>query len=136
MGSGVGVITIIAALLDFEACGIEVDPWLVEQSEGLAEEFNASAEFSVGSFIPPQFQDEVDLHQTEIPSILPGDCGYQGLGRELDDFDLVYAFYWPGLEDMFFELMRRHGRPDALLLTYGGVEGYRLWRDAQEIPID
>ena len=136
LGSGVGVITIIASLLNFEANGIEVDPWLVEQAQSLADEFSADAEFSTGTFIPRQFQGEVDQYQTDVTSILEGDCGYQDLGRDLDDFDLVYAFYWPGLEDLFFDLMLQHGRPDALLLTYGGLEGYRLWRGRQEIPIE
>ena len=135
LGSGVGVITIVAAILGFEACGIEIDPWLAQQSEDLADEFGVEAHFAAGSFIPEEFQGEVDLHQTELPSILHGNPGFHELERDLDDFDLVYAFYWPGLDELFFELMRRHGQPGGLLLTYGGIEGYRLWRDGEELSI-
>ncbi len=133
LGSGVGVITIIAARLGFDACGIEIDPWLVDQAEELQEEFDADAQFATGTFVPPAFQEEVDRQQTELPSVLDGSCGYAELGRDLDEFDLVYAFYWPGLEELFFELMRQHGRPGALFLTFGGLEGYRLWRDGKEL---
>lgn len=136
LGSGVGVITILAAQLGYDASGIEIDPWLVEQADDLADEFGAEASFAAGTFVPAEFQDVVDRQQTELPSILDGDCGYQALGRDLDEFDLVYAFYWPGLEELFFELMERHGRAGALFLTYGGLEGYRLWRDGQELAID
>jgi hypothetical protein len=135
LGSGVGVIAITAALLGYDAAGIEIDPWLVDRSSELAAEFGAEVGFAAGSFVPPTFQDEVDREQTEIPTILDGPSGYAELGRDLDDFDLVYAFYWPGLEDLFFELMRQHGRRGALLLTYGGLEGYRVWRDGTALDL-
>ena len=135
LGSGVGVITILAAKLGFEASGIEIDPWLVEQSEDLAGEFDADATFANGTFIPPAFQERVDQYEMDLPTILDGNSGYEELGQPLDSFDLVYAFYWPGLEDLFFELMAHHGREGALLLTYSDLEGYRLWSDRQEIAL-
>ncbi|MCA8956434.1 MAG: class I SAM-dependent methyltransferase [Planctomycetes bacterium] len=135
LGSGVGVITIIAALLGYEAAGIEIDPWLVDQSETLAAEFGADATFACGSFVPDSFQPIVDRHETELPTVLDGHPAYAELGADLADFDLVYAFYWPGHERLFEQLMRRHGRPGALLLTYGGIEGYRAWRDGRPVPL-
>ena len=50
-------------------------------------------------------------------------------GMDLCDFDLVYAYPWPGEEDWLFELMRRHARPDAMLLTYEVCEGFRVTED-------
>lgn len=135
LGSGVGVITILAAKLGFDASGIEIDPWLVEQSQDLACEFDADASFANGTFIPSDFQERVDQYEMDLPTILDGNCGYEELGQQLDSFDLVYAFYWPGLEDLFFELMAQHGREGALLLTYSDLEGYRLWRNREEIAI-
>ena len=60
-----------------------------------------------------------------------GACGYDELELELDDFDLIYAYPWPGEEDWLYELVRRHARPGALLLTYDVSEGFRLARDGE-----
>lgn len=129
LGSGVGTITVISALLGYDAAGIEIDADLVDSATELATEFDVTPSFSCGTFIPPGFQDAADRHDSEIPSVLDGESGYDALGRTLDDFDVVYAFHWPGLEDLFLELMATYGRPGALLLTYGGTEGFRTWRD-------
>jgi hypothetical protein len=136
LGSGVGVVAITAALLGFDAAGIEIDPWLVDASEDLAEQFGAEVCFAEGTFVPPEFQEHVDRQDTEIPTVADGLPGYDDLDRDLADFDLVYAFPWPGLEEVFFELMARHGGEGALFLTYGGLEGYRLWRDGVELQMD
>jgi hypothetical protein len=135
LGSGVGVIAITAARLGYDAAGIEVDPWLVGAAEDLAAEFHAPATFANGTFVPESFQETVDRHETEIPTIADGVPAYAELGRQLDDFDLVYAFPWPGTEELFFELVRDHGRPGALFLTFGATEGCRIWRDGAEIPV-
>ena len=131
LGSGVGVITIMASLLGFDAAGIEIDPWLVEAAQSLADEFGTDSAFANGSFIPTEFCEEVDRHQAdaEIPTVLEGVPAYPDLGMDLDEFDAVYSYHWPGLEDLFFELMRRHGRPGGWFLTFGGLNGLQVWRE-------
>ena len=129
LGSGVGAITVIAALLGYDSAGIEIDTYLVDSATELASEFGVTPSFACGTFIPTGFQEVADRYDTEIPSVFDGESAYDELGRALDDYDIVYAFHWPGLEDLFLELMAAHGRPGALLLTYGGTEGFRTWRD-------
>src|SRR5262245_50345847 len=51
-GSGFGVVTCLAAMIGFDACGIEIEPELVDAARRLAEDFELSAEFVCGSFIP------------------------------------------------------------------------------------
>src|SRR5207248_1398205 len=51
-GSGVGVVACLAALLDFDACGIEVEAELVDAARRLADDFGLPVEFAHGSFIP------------------------------------------------------------------------------------
>ena len=41
----------------------------------------------------------------------------------------------PEVEEVFFDLMAGYGHPDARLLTYGGLEGYRLWQGRRELPL-
>src|SRR5262245_62800329 len=51
-GSGFGVVTCLAAMIGFDACGIEIEADLVDAARRLAEDFELSAEFVCGSFIP------------------------------------------------------------------------------------
>src|SRR5262245_43093830 len=51
-GSGFGVVTCLAAMLDFDAYGIEIDSELVQAAVQLAADFDVPVEFIRGSFIP------------------------------------------------------------------------------------
>lgn len=126
LGSAAGVVTIMADLLGFEACAIELEPFLVERSIELAERFGSGATFVEGSFVPPGYQDDVENLSADRLTPTGGACAYDELGLELDDFDLVFAYPWPGEEVWLLEMMRRFGRSDALLLTYDAAEGFRL----------
>lgn len=133
LGSATGVVTILADLLGFEACGIELEPWLVERSSELARRFQSGASFAQGSFVPAAYRDEVEELSVDFLTPTEGACGYDELELELDDFDLIYAYPWPGEEDWMQELVRRHARPGALLLTYDVREGFRLARDGKPV---
>jgi predicted O-methyltransferase YrrM len=133
LGSAAGVVTIMADLLGYEAYGIEREPWLVERSAELAERFESRASFAEGSFVPAAFEDDVEHVPSDFLTSDAGACGYDELGLELDDFDLIYAYPWPGEEDWLRELVRRHARPGAMLLTYDVREGFQLVRDGEEI---
>jgi hypothetical protein len=45
-----------------------------------------------------------------------------------DDFDVVFAYPWPGEEQVIFDLFAGSTAVGALLLTYHGLEGLRLHR--------
>src|SRR5438874_514368 len=51
-GSGFGVIACLAAMLDFDAHGIEIESELVDAARRLAADFDLPVEFICGSFIP------------------------------------------------------------------------------------
>ena len=51
-GSGFGVVACLAAMLGFEACGIEIEEELVDAARQLADDFGLTVEFLRGSFIP------------------------------------------------------------------------------------
>ena len=51
-GSGFGVVACLAALLEFDAYGIEIDSTLVPASRRLAADFDLPVECARGSFIP------------------------------------------------------------------------------------
>ena len=125
-GSAAGVVTIMADLLGFEAYGIEIEPWLVERSAELAEQFGSSAVFVEGTFVAPEFQEEVELLSGDFVTPTGGADAFQELGLELSDFDLVFAYPWPGDEDWLQELVRRHAGATTLLLTYDVTEGFQV----------
>ena len=127
-GSATGVITIIADLLGFDACGIELDSSLVDVARELASRWRSNAQFAAGSFIPMGWEWRRSNGNGRHGTIGRGRSGYLELGRALGDFDVVYAFPWMGEEPMMLDLMRCHGGQDARLLlhrTDGGTTMYQ-----------
>jgi len=131
-GSGLGVVTIVADLLGFDAYGIELDPWLHDQSLDLAEAHGAGPTFALGSFVPAVARDDLAHDSAEFLTIRDGDPAYDELGMDLRDFDAVYAFPWPGEEDRFLDLCARHARRDARVVLYSAAEGYRVFVGGRE----
>ena len=134
LGSAAGVVTILADLLGYEAYGIEIEPWLVERSCRIAEDLGSGATFAEGTFVPPAYEDEVEHLSGDFHTPTNGACAYHELGLELSDFDLVFAYPWPGEEDWLQELSRRLMRPDATLLTFDVSEGFRQYRAGSTGP--
>lgn len=127
-GSGAGVVTCLAAMLGYDAIGVEIEKDLIEMAERLAEEFEVETEFVLGSFVPPGYESEVD-EQRDINWLrTDGADAYEELDLDPDDFDLVFAYPWPGEEQIVFDLFAHSGAVGALLLTYHGQEGMRLQR--------
>lgn len=127
-GSGFGVVACLAAMLDFEVCGIEVERLLVDQARSLADDFGLSIEFVQGSFVPPGAEDRI--HAAGFYSWLTteGDYAYEDLELNLSDMDLVYAYPWPDEEGITGELFERYGGIDSVLVTFHGGSDFRLRR--------
>jgi hypothetical protein len=136
-GSASGVIAIMADLLGYDACGIEMDESLVATARDLAAKFDSGARFVAGSFLPTGYVfrgGEMD-RRTGTPGA--GPSGYVQLARALDDFDVVFGYPWGGEKPMMLDLMRCYGRADALLLLHDvndGVKAYRGGREARKLP--
>lgn len=128
LGSGFGVAALLAALHGMESVGIEIESNLVEQASDLADAVDLPTEFYCGSFVPHDVSgilelgrdvEHVETHEGEV---------YKEIGLEMDDFDLFFAFPWPG-EHPFFEAVFEAGAAvNSLLLTYRGRNGMDLVR--------
>lgn len=130
-GSASGVITIMADMLGFEACGIELDDSLVKVSRALASRFDSGARFAAGSFVPAGYTWRPVGGDGRSATIGDGASGYRELGLSLDDFDVVFGYPWGGEEPMMLDLMKKYGRADALLLlntVNDGVQEHRNGR--------
>ena len=128
LGSGFGVATMLASLQGMESVGIEIESNLVEQASELAEMLDLPAEFYCGSFVPHDISGLVELgRDVEHVETHEGEV-YEEIGLGLDDFDLFFAFPWPG-EHTFFEAVFEAGAAaNSLLLTYRGRNGMHLVR--------
>src|SRR5262245_58492749 len=88
-GSGFGVVSCLAALLGFEAWGIEVDAELVEAARRLAADFALPVEFALGNFIPRGAEARVAGGQEFAWLSTGGISGYEKLGIDPDEFDVI-----------------------------------------------
>lgn len=127
-GSGLGVVTIMASNLGFEAYGIESEPHLVDWSRKLAEKYGPNAQFATGSFIPAEYEWSPEFADESFRTEVDVEPAYEDLDMELRDFDLVYAFPWPDEQALYHDIMRQRGGENGLLLTYDAREGIRLGR--------
>jgi hypothetical protein len=134
-GSATGVITIMADLLGFDACGIEIDRDLVRIARELADRTGSAARFAAGSFLPTGYVWKAPDGDSRTGTIGHAPSGYLELGRALEDFDLVFGYPWDGEVPMMLDLMRRYGGRDSLLLINRphGVDVFRAGRPLNRI---
>lgn len=127
-GSGFGVVTMVASLLGFDASGLEVQRELVDEARSLAESQQIAAQFVEGSLVPEG--GERLLEDVEDISHLDTSArdGYDSLGLDPDDFDVIFTYPWPGEQRFVEDLFQHYAADGALLLTYHGSEGLRLRR--------
>jgi hypothetical protein len=126
-GSGLGVVTIMASRMGFEAYGIESELELVEYSEEFARAYAPEARFAQGSFVPDEFQWD-PASDTVFRTIIDSPSAYDAFDMELRDFDLIYAYPWPQEITLYHSILRKLGRHDSLFLYYDAREGIDLVR--------
>ena len=127
-GCGFGVVASIAAALGFESYGIEIDAELVQNARALARDFDLSPTIVEGSFVPVGGDDLTDSMGEHAWLSLGGPDGYDAIGLEPDDFDVIYAYPWPGEEHIVERLFERYAAAGAVLVTYRGLEGVCVQR--------
>src|SRR5947209_8921143 len=127
-GSGFGVVACLASMLDFDACGIEIEGELVDAARQLADDFDLPVEFVRGSFIPPGGGRCLAPDSAFGWLNTTSDAAHEELGYGPDDFDAIFAYPWPDEERGVTALFERHAGPGAVLLTYHGDDELRLRR--------
>jgi hypothetical protein len=127
-GSGIGAVTCLAVLGGFDAVGIEIEPTLVAIAEDLAHDHNIRTQFALGSFVPHGAEPHLDWTGGVTWLSTSGPDGYAELELDPDDFDIIFAYPWPGEEQVIFDMFGDCAAVGTLLLTYHGQEGLRLNR--------
>jgi len=128
-GSGFGMSTCIAALLGYEAYGIEIDPDVVAYSRNLARRQNINATILETSYFPDGFSSYAGSGDDEliVPPEYSRECGdvlhmprYEGMDRDTDEIDLFFVYPWPKEHEMFQDLFNAVAGDGAVLIAYYG----------------
>lgn len=138
-GSGFGVATSLAAMLGYEATGIELEAGLVEIAESLAETHRSGAEFIQTSYIPEGYISYEHIGGTDI---VPDDSfgheaeapRYEEMDIGLDEVDVFFVYPWPGEQEMMLKLFQSVASEDAILIAYYGDREICIYRavDSEE----
>ena len=119
-GCGFAAVAGLAALAGFDACGIEIEPDLVDEARRLLADFELPVAIARGSFVPQDAGALADCANELGWLAEGGPDGHSVLRLDPDHFDLVFAYPWPGEEEVIFRLFDHFAAPDALLLTFHG----------------
>jgi hypothetical protein len=141
-GSGFGVGTGLAALLNYEAYGIEIEPALVERAELLLAEHGLDAEFLSTSYIPDGFisydalsghdivrDDSFGHHIDDKPR-------YEGMELDIEEVDLFFVYPWPGEQSMMLKLFDAVAGEGAILIAYYGDRDICLYRKLEDDALE
>lgn len=128
LGSGFGVAAMLASTHGMESIGIEIEDYLVEQSIDLAEELELSVDFYCGSFVPRDVLDVEEIGSDVEHVEIHEDDVYEEVGLGMEDFDLFFAFPWPGEEHFFENVFDAGSAVGSMLLTFRGLDGMHLVR--------
>ena len=115
-GSGLGGVCAVAASMSLQAHGIEIHAVLVDAARDLLTELGLEAEVAHGSFLLPG--DEGLVVGCAHTAAEVSTDAYRELGVSPEAVDIVFAYPWPGEEEMHDRVFHRHATEGALLLTY------------------
>jgi hypothetical protein len=117
-GSGIGLVTGLAALAGFDARGIEIESDLVEPSRDLLRSHAIEARIDEGSYLPTgAFTDEMEGER-----FAPADA------------NVIYAFPWPAEEKVLERVFLRFAPRNSLFVTFHGGLNLRIRRNPYTVP--
>ena len=127
-GSGLGLGTCLAALLGYEAYGIEIEPTLADISRELAENSGIDVKILEGSYIPEGFESYGGMGGEELvrPEHFFGGDGesfaptYEGMPCPTDEIDVFFVYPYPTEQEFMLELFEALAADGAIFLAYYG----------------
>lgn len=127
-GCGFAVVTGVAAVLGFDAVGIEAEPFLCTEARHLLQSAGVEAEVWQGNFLPVGAR-KLALDTDPLVSLshhLPPAYGDAGMG--IDDFAIIFVYPWPGEEHFMRSVFAKYARSGALLVMFRGPFQMELYR--------
>jgi SAM-dependent methyltransferase len=136
-GSGFGTGTCLAALLGYEAYGIEIEPELVDIARQMAHDFDIAAEFLCTSYIPEGFESYAGVGGEELVKsrtfTYPGEAldaepHYDGMAFDIAAIDLFFAYPWPEEQELMQQLFDAVAMEGAILIAYHSAKEICIYR--------
>jgi len=100
----------------------------VALSERLAADYRLKVSFYRGNLVPYGGQRIAEQVGDFEWLAVGGSDPYEQMGLDINDFDIIFAYPWPGEQWVIERLFDRFAANGALLMTYNGAEGVRLFR--------
>ena len=141
-GSGFGTATCMAALLGYEAYGIEIEEELVRLSRAIARRLGIPVEILCTSMFPEGYAPYWGVGGAALvtPEALsdPDDAGrpplrYAGMAIDIAEIGVFFAYPWPEEQELMQELFDAVAGEGAILIAYHSAREmcvYRKVRDA------
>ena len=142
-GSGFGTGTCLAALLGYEAYGIEIQPELVELSREIARHLDIPVEILCTSYIPEGFESYSGVGGEELVKsrmfAYPGeeedtDLQYDGMACDIAEIDLFFAYPWPEEQELMQQLFDAVAADGAILIAYHSAKEICAFRKLFRCP--
>jgi len=143
-GSGFGTATCLAALLGYEAYGIELHAELADISRDMARELAIPVEILCTSYIPEDYDSYAGIGGDDLVEsatfFYPGDARdseprYDGMDYTLAEVDLFFVYPWPEEQELMQQLFDAVAMEGAILIAYYSAKEicvYRKMFDARD----
>ena len=129
-GCGFAVVSCLADQLGWESIGIEAEADLIAQARQTVATYQANVDLWHGNFLPPGAT-ELSADPC-LPSLgHPEPCAYSDQDLEIDDFNLIFAYPWPGEGDFLESVFDEYAALGACMLSFRGPYELRLVRKNQ-----
>lgn len=131
-GSGLGVVACLAAMAGYDSCGIEISGELVAEARKLADDFDLPVEFYEDSIVPEGGERLIESMENSGWMTTHDGRHFEENGVCPASFDLIFAYPWPGEEEIIEKLFEKFATVGAILFTFNGREGMRLQRKTRK----
>ena len=139
-GSGFGLVTGLAALLGYSACGVEIESELVDRSNKLLDQFGIEATILETSYVPEGFEEFSGIDGAGLilqdAQAQDFEAVYEGMDYPLSEVDVFFVYPWPGDQEFMQQLFDAVAVEGSILLAYhadGEIYAYRKVIDPDEI---
>jgi len=106
-GSGLGLVTLLASIMELPATGIEIEEELFDMSQELSQQFSIPATFINASIYP---KDNLNL------------------AVNYAEVEIFFAYPWPNQIVRMIDLFQKVSSSGAIFICYHGGHNYRVLR--------
>jgi hypothetical protein len=141
-GSGFGTATCLAALLGYEAYGLEIEAELVRLSRAIARRLGIRVQILCTSLFPKGYEasagvdgaalvtpESVSDHHDNDEDREP--LRYDGMAIAIADIGVFFAYPWPEERELMQQLFEAVARAGALLVVYHTDTDIRVFRKVE-----